>query len=327
MQKKMSKHIWTKTCIFMQLRTSRHAHMITYAHQTYSCKACSSPQAHTATFKQIQVCSVRRHFFISPHFNDCLQFFDYSDSDFQRSQRPNYHRTVTAWSSIFPADRCRIITCHLPFYRISSVGWCPLFLSASFSSHIVLQKKNIKVWSGPMRVQQLYSKPTNRHPAELSLHPSMDGKDKLLCLLRNSHCRQKVQNTKSNSYNAIWLLPAQKAHYTEHRLNSNGQIMWTVMKKACILRWLCLCQSLCFTFSRFRSPIQDFITQKSGLPTIQGISEENHRATFSASVPKVQINKSTALREINQGSQQVAAVQSKICIQWHNEEHNLGLAF
>lgn len=198
-----------------------------------------------------------------------------------------------------------------------------LFLSASFSSHIVLQQKNIKVWSGPMRVQKLYSKPTNRHPAELSLHPSMDGKDKLLCLLRNSHCRQK-----SSSYNAIWLLPAQKAHYTEHRLNSNGKIMWTVMKKACLLKvTVPLPKSLFHIFSCFRSPIQDFITQKSGLPTIQGISEENHRATFSASVPKVQINKSTALREINQGSQQVAAVQSKICIQWHNEEHNLGLAF
>lgn len=241
---------------------------------------------------------MRRHFFISLlHFNERLQFFDYSDSDFQKPQRPNYHCTVTAWSSIFPADRCRIITCHLPFYRISSVGWCPLFLSASFSSHIVLQQKNIKVWSGLLRVQQLYSKPTNRHPAELSLHPSMDGKDKLLCLLRNSHCRLK-----SSSYNAIWLLPAQKAHYTEHRLSSNGQIMWTVMKKACLLRWLCLCQSLCFTFSCFRSPIQDFITQKSGLQTIQGISEENHRATFSASVTKVQINKSTALREINRGA-------------------------
>ncbi len=82
-----------------------------------------------------------------------------------------------------------------------------------------------------------------------------------------------------------------------------------------------------FHISHFKNPIQDFITQKSGFPTSWGISEGNLRATFSAPVPKVQINKSAALREINQGSQQVAAVQSSICIQWHNEEHNLCLVF
>lgn len=161
-----------------------------------------------------------------------------------------------------------------------------------------------------------YSKPTNRHPAVPPLHPSMDGEDKLLCLLRNT-LQTKKQQLRCNG----------TLHYTEHRLNSYGQIMWTAMKKSTLLRWLRLCQSLCFTFLILKVQFKISLLRRVAFQPAGGISEGNHRATFSASAAKVQINKSTALREINQRSQQVAAVQSEICIQWHNEEHNLCLAF